>query len=167
MFRKMDDFHKSYETLTEGTLKIFRAIDADAMCQNVAAGHRTLRGMAWHIVITVPEMMNQVGLGLSSIDEKTLPPGAPAELTSGYEKVTGELVAALRAKWDDDDLTRTDKLYGEVWERGKTLKILMDHEIHHRGQMTVLMRQAGLAVPGIYGPSKEEWAQFGMELPPY
>lgn len=31
--------------------------------------------------------------------------------------------------------------------------------------MTVLMRQAGLVVPGIYGPSKEEWANFGMESP--
>lgn len=31
--------------------------------------------------------------------------------------------------------------------------------------MTVLMRQAGLTVPGIYGPAKEEWATFGMEAP--
>ena len=33
-----------------------------------------------------------------------------------------------------------------------------------RGQMTVLMRQAVLAVPGIYGPAEEEWAAMG--LPP-
>jgi uncharacterized damage-inducible protein DinB len=33
--------------------------------------------------------------------------------------------------------------------------------------MTVLMRQAGLRVPGVYGPSQEEWSQFGMEAPPY
>lgn len=31
--------------------------------------------------------------------------------------------------------------------------------------MTVLMRQAGLTVPGIYGLSKEEWANLGMEAP--
>jgi uncharacterized damage-inducible protein DinB len=31
--------------------------------------------------------------------------------------------------------------------------------------MTVLMRQAGLKVPGIYGPSYEEWLQFGMKAP--
>ena len=30
--------------------------------------------------------------------------------------------------------------------------------------MTVLMRQAGVPVPGMYGPSKEEWAAMG--LPP-
>lgn len=31
--------------------------------------------------------------------------------------------------------------------------------------MTILMRQAGISVPGIYGPSKEEWAQFEMAEP--
>jgi uncharacterized damage-inducible protein DinB len=30
--------------------------------------------------------------------------------------------------------------------------------------MTVLMRQAGLRVPGIYGPAKEDWAS--MNMPP-
>lgn len=34
-----------------------------------------------------------------------------------------------------------------------------------RGQLTVLMRQAGLPVSGVYGPSKEEGGQFGMEAP--
>ncbi|MBE0644676.1 MAG: hypothetical protein IH600_11400 [Bacteroidetes bacterium] len=32
-------------------------------------------------------------------------------------------------------------------------------------QLTVLMRQAGLLVPGIYGPSREEWSTYG--LPPH
>ena len=39
-------------------------------------------------------------------------------------------------------------------------------EAHHRGQMTVLMRQAGLTVPGIYGPAQEEWAAMGMPTLP-
>jgi uncharacterized damage-inducible protein DinB len=28
--------------------------------------------------------------------------------------------------------------------------------------MTVLMRQAGLRVPGVYGPAEEEWGEMGM-----
>jgi uncharacterized damage-inducible protein DinB len=46
-----------------------------------------------------------------------------------------------------------------------TLQILIRHEIHHRAQMTVLMRQAGLKVPGIYGPSRDEWQAMGMTPP--
>jgi len=31
--------------------------------------------------------------------------------------------------------------------------------------MTVLMRQGGLKVPGVFGPTKEEWSQYGMQEP--
>ena len=55
-----------------------------------------------------------------------------------------------------------DDMYGQKWKRGLTLGILITHQIHHRGQMTVLMRQAELKVPGIYGPAYEEWAALGV-----
>ena len=29
----------------------------------------------------------------------------------------------------------------------------------------VLMRQAGLKVPGVYGPAREEWTAYGMQPP--
>jgi len=60
----------------------------------------------------------------------------------------------------------TDEMYGETWARGLTLFYLILHQAHHRGQITVLMRQAGLTVPGIYGPAKEEWAAFGAPAMP-
>ena len=50
-----------------------------------------------------------------------------------------------------------------MWSRGKTLGALVTHQIHHRAQLTVVMRLAGLKVPGVYGPAKEEWAAYGME----
>ncbi len=53
-------------------------------------------------------------------------------------------------------------MYGEQWPRGLALAMLISHETHHRGQMTVLMRQAGVPVPGVSGPSREEWEAMGM-----
>ena len=49
-------------------------------------------------------------------------------------------------------------MYGEKWRERKTLGVLVTHQIHHRAQLTVVMRLAGLKVPGVYGPAKEEWA---------
>ena len=49
----------------------------------------------------------------------------------------------------------------KTWTKGQALSVLLVHQIHHRGQMTVLMRQAGLKVPGIYGPALEEWERYG------
>jgi uncharacterized damage-inducible protein DinB len=71
----------------------------------------------------------------------------------------------VKSKWTDATLQMTDPMYGQVWKRGQTLTALIFHQIHHRGQMTVLMRQAGLPVPGVYGPAREEWAQWGMPMP--
>ena len=68
--------------------------------------------------------------------------------------------------WTAETLLIEDDMYGETWSRGMTLFYLIAHQAHHRGRMTVLMRQAGLKVPGIYGPAREEWAAFGAPAAP-
>lgn len=76
--------------------------------------------------------------------------------------------AAIPGNLRDDSIrmkTVEDEMYGEKWPRGQSARILIDHQIHHRGQLTVVMRQAGLQVPGVYGPSKEEWAGYGAPAP--
>ncbi len=167
MFRQVDDFLKGYENLNEGSMKVFAKLTDQNLNQSVAEGHRTLGQVAWHIVTSVPEMMNHTGLGLSSVNHEAPPPTTAAEIIEAYKKASEELLASLKAKWNDETLLEMDNLYGEQWPRGLTLAILMSHEVHHRGQMTVLLRKAGSGVPGVMGPSKEEWKQIGMEAPPY
>lgn len=167
MFTKLDHFYAAFESHRAANRKIFDALDDASLGRSVVEGHRTLAGMAWHIVTTIPEMMGQTGLAISSVDAKSMPPHEAEEIRRGYETAADELLAAIKEKWTDADLAVEDEMYGEKWPRGLTLSILLHHEIHHRGQMTVLMRLAGLEVPGIYGPSLEEWAKYGMETPPY
>jgi len=167
MFRKVDDFLKAYEYQAEGTNKVFALLDEANMKKAVAPGHRTLRDMAWHIVVTVPEMMNRTGLGMASVDHESAPPDSAAAIQAGYRKVAKEFTGALASKWTDETLLETDDMYGERWARGATLSALLLHEVHHRGEMIVLLRQAGAKVPGLYGPSQEEWSQYNMEPPAY
>jgi uncharacterized damage-inducible protein DinB len=167
MFRKIEDFQKTYGRMEEGTAKVLALLDESNINQAVAPGHRTLGQLAWHIVTSIPEMMNRTGLGLSSVDPHSMPPASPSEIVSAHAAVTGEMMKAIAQKWSDETLLQSDDMYGQQWLRGLTLAAIIEHEAHHRGEMIVLLRQAGKAVPGIYGPSKEEWAQFGMEAPPY
>lgn len=167
MYRTIDDFLRAYEYLTDATTRVFDQLTDENLDQAVGPGYRTLGDLAWHIVTTIPEMVNRTGLGLSAIDQESLPPDSAQEIRDAYAAASAELVDAVKEEWTDEDLTRTDEMYGETWPRGLTLSAVILHEVHHRGQMTVLLRQAGASVPGVYGPSKEEWAKMGQEPPAY
>ncbi|MFC1573373.1 DinB family protein [Candidatus Eisenbacteria bacterium] len=167
MFRKIDDFLASYKQLSESTARVLATLTDESINQTVVDGHRALGQIAWHIVATIPEMMGRTGLGLSSVNEHTPPPSTASEILEGYKAASSELLTVLKSTWTDETLTEIDDMYGQKWPRGMSLAALLSHEIHHRGQMTVLMRQAGLKVPGTSGPAKEEWTQYGMEAPPY
>jgi uncharacterized damage-inducible protein DinB len=167
VFRRLDDFLTAYGELNKATERIIGTMTDQDLDRPAAGDHRTLGQIAWHIVVTVPEMMRRTGLSLSALDEHSLPPQSAASILDSYREVSSELAASLRAQWSDDSLLEVDDMYGEKWPRGMTLAALVGHETHHRGQMTVLLRQAGRKVPGIMGPAKEEWAEYGMEAPPY
>jgi len=164
MFDTVASAHDQWTVETANTQKMMDALTDASLAVSVSDGHRTLGRMAWHIVVCIPEMMNMIGMDIRSVEADAPLPDTAAAIADGYRKVSGEFLGQLR-QWTDDMLQQEDELYGETWKRGKTLMVLMLHEIHHRGQMTVLMRQAGLRIPGIYGPSKEEWADIGAPEP--
>ena len=94
-------------------------------------------------------------------------PDLAEEFSSTYRSTSEALVKSINENWNDEMLTDTLTMYGQDgWTYGMVLRALIDHQIHHRGQMTVLMRQAGLRVPGVYGPAREDWASMGMEAMP-
>ena len=92
-------------------------------------------------------------------------PSSARAIAEGYEQLAASLLAELETSWTDEDLEKKDEVYGGTWKRGLTLFALVVHQAHHRGQMTVLMRQAGLKVPGVYGPAREEWSAMGRSAP--
>lgn len=165
MYRRIDDFLRSWEHEAADTKRIIEAVPDHAMGRHVAEGFRDLGRLAWHITQTVPEMMNRTGLSVSGADENAPLPPRIADIAKAYDAVSSSLAREIKSRWSDADLEREDNLYGDNWKRGVTLTALLMHQAHHRGQMTVLLRQAGLKVPGIYGPAKEDWASMGMEPP--
>jgi uncharacterized damage-inducible protein DinB len=165
MFTSIDDFVERWTGHANATKKILGALTDDSLGQAVAQDHRTLGRMAWHIVTSIPEMMPLTGLEFHGVKEDAAIPGKAADYLAAYDTASKELLEQVQTKWKDADLMVEDDMYGEKWKRGVSLHLLIEHEIHHRGQMTVLMRQAGLKVPGVFGPAKEEWGQYGMEEP--
>jgi uncharacterized damage-inducible protein DinB len=165
MFRRVADFQKAWEHEREGTLKILRALSDASLAQAVTKDNRTLGRMAWHLAQSLSEMMPRTGLAVSEPAPDAPVPATAAAIVEAYESASKQVVDEIAAQWDDATLEVEDDMYGMKWSRGETLMALVVHQAHHRGQMTVLMRQAGLKVPGVYGPAREEWAAHGMKAP--
>jgi uncharacterized damage-inducible protein DinB len=165
MFRTIDDFATLWTREVGETQKVLDLLTDTSLAQPVTSDHRTLGRMAWHVTGTIKEMMERTGLKVEGPVEKApVPPSAKA-IAQTYARSAKSFLDAVRKGWTDATLSQTDEMYGEQWSRGSTLTSLVLHQVHHRGEMIVLMRQAGLKVPGIYGPAKEDWAQMHTEPP--
>lgn len=162
MYRSIEEFIGDYSRERESTLKIMKALNDTSLAQRANPESRPLGRMAWHVVTAVGEMMNRTGLEVKGPGDDAPVPATAAEIVAAYDATTSSLLEQVQTKWTTESLGVVVDMYGEQWPNAVTLQVLIRHEIHHRAQMTVLMRLAGLAVPGVYGPSREEWTAYGM-----
>lgn len=162
MYRKIEDFQTPWNYETEITTKLLNNLTDESLNQKVTEDGRTLGFLAWHLAITLGEMPGKVGLQIDAPAEDAAVPVNASEIAEAFEKAAKSVGEQVVNNWNEETLLIEDNLYGEDWSHGMTLFYLILHNAHHRGQMTVLMRQAGLKVVGVYGPAKEEWAEMGM-----
>lgn len=164
MFTSIQQFTAAWSNETASTQKVMDALTDASLGQKITEDHRELGQLAWHLVTTIHEMTSRTGLKFTPVaeDEHAPAPASAKVIADDYRNQSNALLEAVQAQWKDEDLAGITNMYGEEWPNGLTLHLLIQHEIHHRGQMTVLMRQAGLRVPDIYGPTREDWIERGM-----
>lgn len=166
LIRSIDDFTAAWEHEAEATQKAFGALTDASLAQKVSPQGRSLGFIAWHITKTIPEMLGAAAVPVAGPAEDAPVPKSAREIADAYRKAAAAVGPAVKKAWTDAMLTETIPMYGQEWGRGQTLTAFLFHQAHHRGQMTVLMRQAGLKVPGFYGPAQEDWAAMGMQPQP-
>ncbi|UKS25545.1 DinB family protein [Paenibacillus sp. HWE-109] len=165
MYKHIKDFAATWQNETEATMRTLEMLTDESLGQQITSDHRTLGRVAWHLVQMLHEMPSLTGLSFEGPGEDMPVPASAADIASVYKRTSQALLDAIQSSWKDENLLIMSDMYGDQWPNGLMLDILVKHEIHHRGQMTVLMRQAGLCVPDLYGPTKEQWAEYGA-LPP-
>jgi len=154
MYRLVDDFLNDWTAASQGTIQVLKAVTDDKLGQSIVEGHSTLGWLGWHLVGAAGYFSYLAGLKVPMIRQEDPIPATAAEIVAAYEKIANSIKEEA-VKLSDEDLVEEVKGFAGPTQRGALLRVLIDHQTHHRGQMTVLLRQAGLPVPGVMGPTKE------------
>ncbi|HEY7111981.1 MAG TPA: DinB family protein [Thermoanaerobaculia bacterium] len=90
-------------------------------------------------------------------------PGHGRELASGlpavrdyFERLHAESMAIFRGLSDADFAARCVTPGGAEIGVGKWLRLMAEHEIHHRGQIYLSLAMRGVETPPLYGLTSEE-----------
>jgi uncharacterized damage-inducible protein DinB len=131
----------------------------------------TLGWMASHVA-TLPNWatitMQQDSLDIAPADGSgfVLPkPANRKELLETFDKNRAEARAALAAGNDDAYAQPWALLMGgrQLFSEPRSAvlrRMVFNHIIHHRGQLTMYLRLLNVPVPGLYGPSADEQQSF-------
>ena len=156
MYCTIEDFLADWKNEASATIKIFEAITEDAKGAKAAEHVRSLERLGWHITQTLTEMPARAGIVDEDVLDNRPIPSSFKEIINEYQTYSEILANQVKDRWSDEMLIEEVEVYGQKWQRKKILSVLVLHQVHHRGQMTALMRVQGLKVPGIYGTANEE-----------
>jgi uncharacterized damage-inducible protein DinB len=162
MFRKIGDFSMVYKITMDITIKLYQVLTDESLSQKVCDDQRTLGKIAWHNVLSQSQLAKGLGLESDFISESAPLPKSVKEINNLLISEIEKVLKAVTEKFNDENMTDEVSIFGMKMPVGAWLHFAIIHNVHHRGQMTILMRQANLKIPGVCGPSKEEWGLFGM-----
>jgi uncharacterized damage-inducible protein DinB len=127
----------------------------------------TVGWLAGHVG-TVPEWLtmtlNSESLDYAPVDGPAYTPPKienAKQLLAAFDKAAREARTALVAASDQDFMKNWTLLAGgkEIFTMPRIACVrgmILNHLIHHRGQLTVYLRLVNVPVPGLYGPSADE-----------
>lgn len=156
MYRTVNDFLFDWSNSASGTISVLEALTDEKLNQEIVEGHNTLGWLGWHLVTSVSFFAGQIGLNVTVPGDVRTVPDKASEILDAYKKVSEELKKVVEEELTDDSIVEKVEAFGQLMPRGMMLSKCIEHQTHHRGQMTVLLRQAGLKVPSIMGPTKED-----------
>lgn len=156
MYRTVEDFVNDWDHAANGTIAILESLTDDKLDQAIVEGHSTLGWLGWHLVTSPVFFAGLVGVEIDAGETKNATPEKANEIVQTYKKVATAVKVQVEKTLTNEKLEEHVNAMGGSVARGALLRTLIDHQTHHRGQMTVLLRQAGLRVPGVMGPTKEE-----------
>lgn len=155
MYRIVNDFIQDWEKSCNGTLSVFESITEEKKSFEIVEGHNSLEWLSWHLTTAPAYFMGQVGLTLNVELNPSATPSTVQEIINTYKIAKEQVVKTVKENFTDESLSENVNSHGQATPIGALLRAMVDHQTHHRAQMQVLLRQAGLNVPSVMGPTQE------------
>ncbi len=151
-------FLQYFGSVRERTMRVARCIPPDKLDWSYATGKFTLGDLLRHIAVAERLMWAETLRGHTS---RYISHGK--ELADGYENVVRFMERLhtesmeIFAKLSDEDLRRKCKTPdGAEITKWKWLRLMVEHEIHHRGQIYLYLAILGVPTPPMYGLTSEQ-----------
>ena len=166
MYVTISDFIKEWNREAMLTQNVLDGLTDESLKQQVYPEGRTLGRIAWHLTTNIPDYLSHFGFKVDGIENAESASTSAKEIVETFQEVSSHAAQIIEQQWTDKSLEQTQEAFGRQESNSQILMGLIKHIVHHRGQITVLMRQAGLKPFGVYGPPKEDWIHLGVENPP-
>ena len=146
------------------TRKMLERIPSDKMAWKPHEKSMTLARIAGHIVEMVTwtkQALTQDELDFSKYDYTPKVYENSADLVADFDKNVAEAIEALKNAEDEKmsdnwRLRNGEQIYFEMPKAAVMRSFVMNHILHHRGQLSVYFRLLDIPGPSIYGPSADE-----------
>ncbi|SIR97665.1 Uncharacterized damage-inducible protein DinB (forms a four-helix bundle) [Peribacillus simplex] len=166
MYISISDFIKEWNKEAILTQNVLDGLTDESLDQQVYPEGRTLGRIAWHFTTNIPDYLDHFGLKIERIESSENVPSSAREIAITFKNVSSHAAQIIEQQWTDESLGQIQEAFGRQETNASILMGLIKHIVHHRGQVTVLMRQAGIKPYGVYGPPKEDWIHLGVQNPP-
>lgn len=151
-------FLEYFESIRGRTRRVVTCIPPDRIEWTHASGRFTFGDLVRHLAATERWMFAENVAGRPSRY-----PGHGAELAQGYDGVIdyldrmhAESLAIFRALPDDALPERCTTPSGVSLPIWKWLRAMIEHEVHHRGQIYLMLGMLDVPTPPLYGMTSEE-----------
>lgn len=153
----ISSFLPYFNNIRERTVRTVRCIPPDKLEWSYAPGKFTLGDMARHIAVTERFVFVECAMG-----GRSKYPGCGKEFAEGYDEVLhfmqrthSESVSLLETLTDAGLQHKCSSPDGTPITTWKLLRAMIEHEIHHRGELYAELGMLGITVPPLYGVTSE------------
>src|SRR5271168_502993 len=159
--RSIESFLPYFETIRERTLRVLRAVPPEKLEWRHAPDVFSCGDLARHLAAVERYTFTEGVLGRPSRYQ-----GCGPELADGHanviaflERMHGESVEVLKNLTPEQLAGKGLSPQGVPITAWKLLRAMVEHEVHHRGEMYVYLALLGVPRPPLYGVTEQELRQ--------